>query len=96
MGTPTTSAKICGLCEDIKEMSCDKGRDLQIIGKAEEIIHEIRLKNCGWEHLWDAPDGTYKGRCRRCGFVNVFVEGHDAQYIYCPQCGDQKAIKTHT
>ncbi len=40
-----------------------------------------------WIHLWDAPDGTYKGRCDKCGFVRFFIEGHDAQYKFCPQCG---------
>ena len=40
-----------------------------------------------WEHLWDAPDGTYIGRCAKCGFVHVFIDGNDAQYKYCPNCG---------
>jgi rubrerythrin len=40
-----------------------------------------------WEHLWDAPDGTYKGRCKKCGFVHIFIEAHDSQYIFCPSCG---------
>ena len=45
-------------------------------------------RNMGeWEHLWDAPDGTYKGRCAKCGFVHVFIDGHNAQYNYCPHCG---------
>lgn len=87
------SAKICGLCEDIKEMAVDKGTDLQMMYKAEEIIHEIRMKTCGWEHIWDAPDGTYKGRCRNCGFTHNFIEGHDRMYNYCPNCGDQKRIR---
>lgn len=43
-----------------------------------------------WEHLWDAPDGTFKGRCKKCSFVRVFIEGHDSQYKFCPQCGDRK------
>ena len=43
-----------------------------------------------WKHLWDAPDGSFKGRCENCGFVHFFVEGHDAQYRFCPQCGEQK------
>ena len=40
-----------------------------------------------WEHLWDAPDGTFKGRCKKCGFVHFFLEGHDTQYKFCPECG---------
>ena len=43
-----------------------------------------------WDVLWKAPDGTFKGRCDNCGFVNVFIEGHVTQYKFCPQCGEQK------
>lgn len=45
-----------------------------------------------WEHIWDAPDYTFKGRCRNCGFIHYFIQGHDAQYRFCPQCGEQKEI----
>lgn len=45
-----------------------------------------------WEHLWDAPDSTFKGRCKKCGFVHYFIEGHVTQYRFCPQCGEQKEI----
>ena len=45
-----------------------------------------------WEHLWDAPDYTFKGRCKKCGFTHYFIQGHDAQYRFCPQCGEQKVI----
>ena len=45
-----------------------------------------------WEHIWDAPDYTFKGRCRNCGFIQYFIQGHDAQYRFCPQCGEQKVI----
>lgn len=40
-----------------------------------------------WERIWNTPDGTYKGRCVKCGFIHVFIVGHDAQYNYCPNCG---------
>lgn len=43
-----------------------------------------------WEHIWDAPDGTYKGRCKNCGFTTIFHDGHDSQYKFCPQCGQAK------
>ena len=45
-----------------------------------------------WEHIWDAPDYTFEGRCRNCGFIHYFIQGHDAQYRFCPQCGEQKVI----
>ena len=47
-------------------------------------------KTYPWEHIWDAPDGTFKGRCDNCGFVHYFIDGHDTQYKFCPQCGEQK------
>ena len=43
-----------------------------------------------WEKMWTAPDGTFKGRCQHCGFVHYFIEGHIAQYRFCPQCGQKK------
>lgn len=47
----------------------------------------LKEQETEWEHLWDAPDGTFKGRCKKCGFVHFFIEGHDTQYKYCPECG---------
>ena len=33
-------------------------------------------------------NGRYdKFRCSECGFTTKFVDGHIAQYKYCPQCG---------
>ena len=84
------SIKVSSLCEDIKAIIGNDGTDLQVIGKAEEIIHLIRLRNNAWQRLWEAPDGSYKARCKQCGFVTFFVEGHDNQYRYCPECGEQK------
>ena len=51
---------------------------------------ELGIESNKWNHLWDAPDGSFKGRCENCGFVHFFVEGHDSQYRFCPQCGEQK------
>ncbi|MDT3386691.1 MAG: hypothetical protein LIR46_02855 [Bacteroidota bacterium] len=57
--------------------------------------YDYDCKNCGlptWKHLWDAPDGTYKGKCKKCGFTHLFIEARDTQYKFCPQCGDKKLI----
>lgn len=51
---------------------------------AEKLLKEQETE---WEHQWDAPDGTFKGRCKNCGFVHFFIEGHDEQYKFCPECG---------
>ena len=63
-------------------------------GKCGECLEEMRESQDKtvntWKHLWDAPDGSFKGRCENCGFVHFFVEGHDSQYRFCPQCGEQK------
>lgn len=53
------------------------------------IYNKVRTVNT-WKHLWDTPDGSFKGRCENCGFVHFFIEGHDSQYRFCPQCGEQK------
>ncbi len=82
--------KIIGLCEDIKEMVVDSGTELMVIHKAQEIIRTIKEKDNGWEIIWEAPDGTFKGKCKNCGYIHYFIDGHEAQYKYCPQCGEQK------
>ena len=27
------------------------------------------------------------GQCSECGLIHDFIDGHTAQYNYCPQCG---------
>lgn len=50
-----------------------------------------------WEKVWIAPyDGTFRGRCRECGFTHFFIEGHCLQYRYCPQCGSKKFKEERT
>ena len=51
---------------------------------------EIEKPVMPWNVLGKLLDGTYKGKCGNCGFVHYFIEGHDAQYKFCPQCGEQK------
>lgn len=62
-------------------------REIGMIMDAMPTADVVEVVHGEWEHLWDAEDGTYKGRCRTCGFVHFFIEGHDAQYNYCPNCG---------
>lgn len=33
------------------------------------------------------PTRTYKGECTNCGFRHIFMDGHDSQYRFCPNCG---------
>ena len=86
-------------CEDVDmcpywgDKSClvnllDDAREL--LKKQKKVITEEDSGIFPWQHIWDAPDGSFKGACDNCGFVHFFVEGHDAQYKFCPQCGEQK------
>ena len=55
--------------------------------EAQPTIDADPVRHGQWEHLWDSENGTYKGRCTNCGFIHFFIDGHDAQYQYCPNCG---------
>ena len=35
------------------------------------------------------PNGVehHHGICSECGLIHDFIDGHTAQYNYCPQCG---------
>ena len=73
---------IHGFMDVVDEANCEKIIKLL----KEQEIEEPHP----WDHLWTAPDGTFKGRCDNCGFVHFFIEGHVTQYKFCPQCGEQK------
>ena len=79
---------LCSSCpyhdDDVDDNNCQES----LCADALELLKEQETE---WEHLWDAPDGTYKGRCKKCGFVHFFIENHDGQYRFCPSCG--KAVK---
>ena len=51
---------------------------------------EVEKQVMPWNVLGKLDDGTYKGKCGNCGFVHYFIEGHDTQYKFCPQCGERK------
>ena len=66
---------------------------LELLKEQDEEVrnaYERGIKSNKWNHIWEAPDGSFKGRCENCGFVHFFIEGHDSQYRFCPQCGEQK------
>ena len=52
-----------------------------------DVLELLKEQETELEHLWDAQDGTFKGRCIKCGYVHFFIEGHNAQYKFCPECG---------
>ena len=69
---------------------------LEAYDTAIEMLSEPERKTGAWEEIVvisDAYDisGTKtwasRMRCNRCGFITTAIEGHIAQYGYCPQCG---------
>lgn len=42
-----------------------------------------------WVHLKERDFTTVHQSfmCPDCGFIHEFIDGHTAQYNYCPQCG---------
>lgn len=38
-----------------------------------------------WVGIDEEPHEDYE--CDRCGFIHTFIDGHMAQYNYCPSCG---------
>ena len=78
------------LCSDALELLKAQRETIDELISADKAL-KLKEQETEWEHLWDAPDGTYKGRCKKCGFVHFFIENHDGQYRFCPSCG--KAVK---
>lgn len=66
--------------------------EMDIVDDALALLKEQEVEKpvMPWNVLGRLDDGTYKGKCGNCGFVHYFIEGHDAQYKFCPQCGEQK------
>ena len=69
------------------KQAIDSGEPVMDYNFYYHVIKLLKEQETEWEHLWDAPDGTFKGRCKKCGFVHFFIEGHDTQYKFCPECG---------
>lgn len=45
------------------------------------------LSNKTWH--WIGIDEDYE--CDNCGFIHTFIDGHTAQYNFCPNCGARMA-----
>lgn len=79
-----TKQKILDEFKDIDFAYNNSSKHETLSSMLDELLKEQETE---WEHLWDAPDGTFKGRCKKCGFVHFFIEWRDAQYKFCPECG---------
>ena len=45
------------------------------------------LKTGHWIKLFLTDTSDIDGQCSECGFIHRFIDGHTAQYNYCPNCG---------
>ena len=77
------------ICEDCSYKYINGCLD-RVLADAIKLLKDRSKEIHEWVHIWDAPDGSFKGKCDNCGFVHFFVEAHDGQYTFCPQCGEQK------
>ena len=71
----------------------------EAFGKAARIIDQMPtieaepVKRGRWNHRQDMDyvdqNGAehIHGQCSECGLIHDFIDGHTAQYKYCPQCG---------
>ena len=81
------------LCEDTNDKEwCEDNCHYSSI-QAECLRHLYEADNGGadaeavqgeWKRV---ETRTYKGECTNCGFRHIFMDGHDSQYRFCPNCG---------
>lgn len=46
------------------------------------------LSNTGhWTKMFSTDTSDIYCQCSKCGFIHKFIDGHTAQYNYCPNCG---------
>jgi hypothetical protein len=93
LGPDKASCEICPYKDVQTEEQIDLGGIECIAVLHDDALALLKEQETELEHLWDAPDLTFKGRCKKCGFVHLFIEGHDAQYKFCPQCGQKVKLE---
>jgi hypothetical protein len=74
-------------CTDCKEYDQEKHCCHRYSKVVKDTVAEIRqeLKTGHWVGIDEYPHEDYE--CDNCGFIHTFIDGHTAQYNYCPNCG---------
>jgi hypothetical protein len=74
-------------CTDCKEYDQEKHCCHRYSKVIKDTVAEIRqeLKTGHWVGIDEYPHEDYE--CDNCGFIHTFIDGHTAQYNYCPNCG---------
>jgi predicted nucleic acid-binding Zn ribbon protein len=63
----------------------------KLIGKLPAVTPQ-EPKTGHWVGIDEYPHEDYE--CDNCGFIHTFIDGHTAQYNYCPNCGaDMSEVK---
>lgn len=70
-------AKCCPIAETCMSIDCPVSSEYIGRPSAEAVQGE-------WKRV---ETRTYKGECTNCGFRHIFMDGHDSQYRFCPNCG---------
>ena len=52
---------------------------------------EQEPKTGHWIKIFLTDTSDIDGQCSECGFIHKFIDGHTAQYNYCPNCGARMA-----
>ena len=72
--------------ENIVKMPCIYA-DLPNGMDGEHYVLEQEPKTGHWIKIFLTDTSDIDGQCSECGFIHKFIDGHTAQYNYCPECG---------
>jgi len=58
----------------------------------EELLKSLQStqpkpKTGHWIKMFLTDTSDIDGQCSECGFIHRFIDGHTAQYNFCPNCG---------
>ena len=63
--------------------------DYSVLNEVFERIDKlppVTQKSGKWIKMFLTDTGDIDGQCSECGFIHKFIDGHTAQYNYCPNC----------
>lgn len=71
----------CSEC--FRTLDIEHAKDFKLMGDT-YFQQEAEAVQGEWKQV---ETRTYKGECTNCGFRHIFMDGHDSQYRFCPNCG---------
>lgn len=79
----------------------ESGYQNHINQRRKSKLSSVERKKGKWEKIAINPDAydiagvktwAIQMRCNQCGFRTFAIEGHFAQYNFCPRCGSQNEV----